>query len=97
MEFIEPKLHEFTIYSKSGCPNCKKVKVLLTEMKQKYTIIDCDEYLLDSKEEFLQYICTISKKNVTSFPIVFDSKNYIGGFLETQILLAAILDFESNF
>ncbi len=97
MDFIKPNLYEFTIYSKSGCANCKKVKTLLTEMKQKFTIIDCDEYLLETKEEFLQFIYTISQKNVRSFPIVFDSTNYIGGFLETQILLGAILEFDSNF
>jgi len=97
MEFIKPKLYEFTIYSKSGCPNCRRVKSLLTEMNQRFTIIDCDDYLLESKEEFLQFIHTISQQNVNVFPIVFDNNNYIGGFLETQKYLGSILDFDSNF
>jgi glutaredoxin len=97
MEFEKPLMYEFTIYSKSGCPNCRKVKALLSEMRQKYTVINCDEYLLDYKDEFLQFIYTISKTNITTFPIIFDSNNYIGGFLETKQYLSLQLDFDTNF
>ena len=31
MEFDEPLKENFTIYSKSGCENCRKVKKMLTD------------------------------------------------------------------
>ena len=37
----------FTIYTKSGCGNCIKVKTLLDENKIKYNKIECDEYLIE--------------------------------------------------
>ena len=94
---INQRLHKFTIYSKSGCPNCRKVKSLLSEMKLKFMVIDCDEYLVDSKDDFLQFIHDITHKNIKIFPVVFDSNNYIGGFLETQAYLNVMLDFDTNF
>ena len=97
MNFEIPKLHEFTIYSKSGCPNCRNVKMLLSEMKQVFTVINCDEYLIDSKDEFLEFLNIICQTNVTTFPIIFDSNNYIGGFLQTQKYLSLALDFDTNF
>ena len=33
MSFEEPISKGFTIYSKSGCPNCRNVKNLLTKKK----------------------------------------------------------------
>ena len=33
MEIEEPLKTGFTVYSKSGCPNCTKVKKLLTEKR----------------------------------------------------------------
>ena len=50
------EITQYTIYSKSGCPNCKKVKELLETQKMTFTVIDCDEYLIESKTEFLNFI-----------------------------------------
>ena len=33
MTFTEPSEKGFTIYTKSGCPNCSKVKTLFTPLK----------------------------------------------------------------
>ena len=46
MEIPEPKNGEFTVYSKSGCINCVKVKTLLKDKNLKFIVIDCDEYVL---------------------------------------------------
>ena len=53
MEFEEPIKSGFTIYSKSGCINCSKVKSLLKEKKLIFSVIDCDEYIIENKEDFL--------------------------------------------
>ena len=53
MNFEEPFENKFTIYSKSGCINCRKVKDLLKIAGFDYEIIDCDDYLLEDKEEIL--------------------------------------------
>ena len=50
MEIAEPNKIGFTIYSKSGCINCNKVKVLLKEKKVLFSVIDCDEYIIENKE-----------------------------------------------
>ena len=41
MEIEEPFKTGFTVYSKSGCSNCTKVKKLLVEKKAFFVEIDC--------------------------------------------------------
>jgi len=86
MSFTEP-LNNFTVYSKSGCINCRKVKELLTEKKQEFTIIDCDEYLLFENDNFLSFINTLVGFEHKTFPIVFYDSKYVGGLTETSKLL----------
>jgi len=97
MENLEPLANEFTIYSKSGCPNCIKVKQLLKEKQIKFTVVDCDEFLLEDKDMFLQTIQTFIGKEYKMFPMVFDNKKFIGGFLETNKYIEKILDFDITF
>ena len=40
MDFEKPSEKNFTIYSKSGCINCRKVKDLLKSNNIEYEIID---------------------------------------------------------
>jgi glutaredoxin len=88
---------QYTIYSKSGCPNCKKVKKLLTNKKLIFTVIDCDDYLLDNKESFLLFIQDLTSQEWKTFPIVFNKDSrLIGGFLDTREYLEKLeqqLDF----
>ena len=51
MEFEKPSDNNFTIYSKSGCINCRRVKDLLKNNNSEYEMIDCDDYLLEDKEK----------------------------------------------
>ena len=84
MNYLEPKSNEYTIYSKSGCQYCLKAKDLLNENKLTYTIINCDEYLLENKSTFLEYIKNISGKNISSFPIIFYNNLLVGGYKDLQ-------------
>jgi glutaredoxin len=84
VEFIKPLDNQFTVYSKSGCPNCKRVKELLEATDNTFTIIDCDEYLLNSKSEFLYFIEELSSREWKTFPIVFKGTQFIGGFTDTK-------------
>ena len=56
MTFTEPSEKGFTIYTKSGCPNCSKVKTLFKEKNISYIFVDCDDYLIEKKELFLDFI-----------------------------------------
>ncbi len=95
--FQEPYTNKITIYSKSGCPNCIKVKDFLKLKKVIFEIVSCDDYLLDHKEEFIQFISEKANKVCTSFPIVFDGNKYIGGLNETKIHIEKVLDFGLDF
>lgn len=100
MEFIEPLLTGFTIYSKSGCSNCIKVKNLLKEKNFLFNVVDCDEYIIEEKDLFLSFIKEHANKECKMFPIVFINGKYIGGYIETRdyidnelISFDEILDF----
>jgi len=96
MDYILPSSDGFTIYTKSGCPFCTKAKKLLEKENQKILIIDCDDYLLENKADFLQFIQEIAKKEHKTFPIIFDKGEFIGGFTETKVYcekLSAFSDF----
>jgi glutaredoxin len=79
MEIPIPQATCYTIYSKSGCPNCVKVKTLLKETKAKFTVIDCDEYLLEDKPGFLQFIYLLVGREYKMFPMIFLDGTFIGG------------------
>lgn len=87
-EYMHPLQNEYTIYSKHGCNYCQKVKKLLLQKNIGFSVIDCDEYLLENKNKFLDFIKEITGKEWKTFPMVFDNKQqFIGGFLETQDFL----------
>jgi len=82
-EFIEPSKLSYTIYTKSGCPNCTKVKKLLDTIPNTY-IVDCDDYLIEDKPAFLEFIKNKAYREWKTFPIVFYRGDFIGGLTETQ-------------
>jgi glutaredoxin len=97
MDIPEPLDNQFTIYSKSGCPNCKNVKLFLQEKNAQFTIIDCDEFILEDKMSFLLFIQKMTGKESTYFPIVFDNKIFVGDFRDTIKHFENILDFDEQF
>jgi len=85
MDFFTPLETGFTIYSKSGCPNCTKVKKLLLDKQSFFVDISCDEYLLEDKEGFLSFIKERANKEYKTFPMVFYDGKFIGGFAEIKL------------
>ena len=88
MQFEEPSSQGYTIYSKSGCPNCVIAKKQAAETCSKETapkIIECDEYLLESRPEFLSFIREkMQQPDETKklyFPFIFKDGHYIGSKL----------------
>ena len=102
MNFLEPSSFGFTIYSKSGCYNCTKVKELLNKNNYKYLIIDCDDYIIENKEEFILFLknkikeSTEIKEIKVIFPFVFFDKKFIDGYNEIQNLLEKNKSFDMN-
>ena len=82
MIFEEPQKLGFTVYSKSNCVYCNKAKTLLTNKKLLLKIIECDEYILEDKLNFLSFITKLTNKEVNTFPMIFYDENFIGGFEE---------------
>lgn len=98
MDFIEPALKGFTIYSKSGCPNCTLIKKFIKEKHFFLSEINCDEYILEDKEKFLQFIEQKTSKSIKVFPMVFYEGNFVGGYSETiDFIDKILLSFESVF
>jgi glutaredoxin len=83
MSFEKPSDNNYTVYSKSGCINCRKVKELFKNNNIEYEIIDCDDYLLEDKENFLLFIQIYANTECKTFPIVFCNGKFIGSFNET--------------
>lgn len=95
---IKPKQGEYTIYSKSGCPNCVKVKEMLTKEKIAFKVVDCDTYILDCKEELLGFIKTKADCDWNTFPMVFDDNcKFIGGYKDTIVHIERLLEFSDDF
>lgn len=97
MEFEYPSTQGFTIYSKSGCPNCTKVKHLLKEKNIAFNIVDCDEYILENKEIFLNVIKKLSQMDIKQFPIIFHDGIFVGGYNDTKEYISKnFLSFDDN-
>ena len=101
MEFTEPHKIGFTVYSKSGCPNCLRVKRAIKEKKNLLiNEIDCDEYLLENKKGFLSFIKDKMGEETECrvFPMVFFDGKFVGGYNETiQFIDKNLLSFEEIF
>lgn len=84
-EYIYPSTSGYTVYSKSGCSNCIKTKIYLSSNGVKMLYINCDEYIIDNKENFLQFIAKLAEKEVKIFPMIFYESQFIGGYNEVMI------------
>ncbi len=81
--FTAPSLNGYTIYSKSNCPYCVKIKDFLEREKCKYIVIDCDEYLKENRDEFLKEMKKYTEVDWKTFPFVFNDAKFIGGYQDT--------------
>lgn len=97
-KFEGPSNNIFTIYSKNKCEYCTKVKLLLEDNDITYNEINCDKYLTENREEFLEFMKNIIGKEWKTFPFVFNDKGeFVGGFNETQKYINKILSFDETF
>jgi glutaredoxin len=74
----------FTVYSKSGCINCTKIKKILLETKHFFLDVDCDEFLIEDRVAFLLFMKEISLTEVGKFPMIFNDGKFIGGYDEAK-------------
>ena len=94
-QYTEPEPTDvYTIYTKSGCPNCTKAKKLLDSEKNNILIVDCDEYIIEDKPTFLQFIKDRAGKEWKTFPIIFHKGEFIGGYEETKTYKERINAFD---
>jgi glutaredoxin len=91
MEIFEDTPKGFVIYSKSGCPNCVSLKKMLKDNLLFFTEINCDEYILECKEDFLAFIKNKSNTSYKTFPMVFYDGKFIGGLTKTTELINTLL------
>ena len=85
VEYEVPVEKGYTIYSKSGCPNCIKAKKEIAS--ENPTIVDCDDYIIEDKDEFLFFMKTLIGKEHRFFPMIFKDGVFIGGYVELCIYL----------
>jgi len=77
---------EFVVLTKSNCRFCLKVKELLKD--KSVNIIICDKFLVDKRDEFLNYIKDLIGYEYKLFPMVFRNKKFIGGYSETYQIIS---------
>ena len=95
-----PNPQKIVVYTKSGCPNCDKVKMLLTDYADECVICDkdveivnCDSYLQTNKEQLVQTFRALTASETVQFPLVFAFGKYVGGFKETARFCDSLSDF----
>jgi hypothetical protein len=47
-------------------------------------VVNCDEYIIENKQEFLQFIAQCAEKEIKLFPMVFFNTEFIGGYAEAE-------------
>ena len=77
-----PAEQGYTIYTKSQCSYCVKSKTLLKS--EPFTMIDCDEYIIEDKEAFLEFMERLIGKSYRTFPIIFHDGKFLGGYADTK-------------
>jgi len=98
MDFEKPNNVGFTVYCKSGCPPCSKVKRLLREKQLLVTEILCDDYIIEEKDRFLSFIQACAGTQCVTFPMVFYDGSFIGGLDDTMACVDKLMvSFEDLF
>ena len=70
----------YTIYTKSNCDACLKVKKMLPDAR----FVNCDTYLEDV-DEFFDFLESLTDKAPSKFPMIFMNRDYIGGYKELSM------------
>lgn len=90
-EFEPSSFKKVTVYSKTGCSDCEKVKIYLEDLVENgqldcndIAVINCDVQLLTNREQFVSEMMKITGKTMVVFPIVFVNGLFVGGFKATM-------------
>lgn len=98
MSYECPSERGFTIYSKSGCPNCKHSKTYLDSKFYTYKIVDCDDALVENREDFLLFLREHAQQEIKVFPVIFLDGKFIGSYAELKPAAEALeQQFEESF
>ena len=83
---ISNSIHKgWTVYTRSCCKYCIKVRKLLDIFDLPYNIVDCDNCLIipELHDEFQEFLLNLCGRVPKHFPLVFKDNVYIGGYKET--------------
>lgn len=89
MDIPIPHKTIYTIYSKSGCPYCERAKAALTANNLVYEEVNCDAYLAENRQLFLDRMKKTAGKDYRTFPMVFYNGHFLGGYVELRAHLDA--------
>jgi glutaredoxin len=94
-----PSKMGYTVYCKSGCPNCINIKKLIKDNFLLFKEINCDEYLFEDREACIRRLQLFTgNQDKITFPLVFYDGRYIGGLLETnQQLVETWINADADF
>ena len=85
IQLIKPIQSHWTIYTKTNCIYCDRVKNLLGG-ESVITFVNCDDWLknYETTQLFLNQMKNIIGYEYRTFPMVFRNNNFVGGFNETN-------------
>ena len=92
---FSPSATGYTIYSKSECVYCERVKLILEH--EKVTVYSCDEMLDRDRNGFLAHMDSLTERVHRTFPFVFHNGVFIGGCDDTKTYLASQVLFSEDF
>lgn len=93
IEYPKPSNYGYTIYTKSGCPYCEQVKILLKNNIPQPNYIDCDSFLVFNRNKFLFFIKQLTGIDYKTFPMVFLNGYFIGGYKQTKDFYEEALNY----
>lgn len=80
-----PSKTTFTVYTKSGCGHCERVKAVLPADT---IYVSCDDVIANDRDAFLERMEEWSQKKHRTFPFVFHKGTFIGGREDTEQYMA---------
>jgi glutaredoxin len=77
---LPDETNAWTVYSINPCPYCRKAKELLSINEEQFTLINCNDFKKNHREDFLQFIHELTQTDHKTFPIIFHEGKFIGGY-----------------
>jgi hypothetical protein len=97
MNIPSPNEIGFTMYTKKNCPYCVNSKIILTNTKANFRIIECDDFLEINRTAFLDSMRKKTGRDYRTFPMIFENDSFIGGYSELQSYIDRKNAFDFDF